>query len=138
MCIGNGKLVTLELEHNRLITIDLDCEDDWGEINIDEDGISIGNEEDGYTKVLRVFEELERDDDDPITSRYQTFAIVAEGDFIEWYLVRTMGFSCGYTLADLTELLAEFDIDINNIVLPECVWDYLTDEEKKRFPYIKD
>ena len=64
-CIGNGKMVGLALEGMRpdeLKWLDLDCDEDWGDIDCGtkEDGSSwaaVGNDEDGYTAVLKAYEE---------------------------------------------------------------------------------
>lgn len=62
-CIGEGKMVGLRLKGcNDLKWMDLDCEDDWGDIDcgVGEDGESwaaVGNDEDGYTEVEAAFED---------------------------------------------------------------------------------
>lgn len=64
-CIGNGKMVGLKLEGEKdLKWVDLDCEEDWGDLNCNLEGsgeasVSLGNDEDGYTKVVAAFEDAD-------------------------------------------------------------------------------
>ena len=122
-CCGTGKLVTFELQNSRLITLDLDCEEEWGDININDDNgepfIEIGNDEDGYVRAIRFFEELEKDNSDFISSKYHSFGIVSIDDVIEWVMVRMLCFCGGYNMYHLKQDLEKYGIDINNIYIPE-------------------
>ena len=62
-CIGEGKMVGLRLKGREdLKWMDLDCEEDWGDIDcgVGQDGeswVSVGNDEDGYIEVEAAFED---------------------------------------------------------------------------------
>ena len=64
-CIGPGKMVGLRIEGRAdRKWMDLDCEDDWGDLDcgVGEDGkswVSVGNDEDGYAKVIDAVEDAE-------------------------------------------------------------------------------
>ena len=55
---------------SRMVVVDLDCEDDWGEVEVMEaDGLRIrlGNDEDGYWRVKAAYEFI-----DPAQNRHET------------------------------------------------------------------
>lgn len=69
-CIGNGEVVTLEVTKviggktvRRLVDVDLDCDEDWGDLatyegrNGGRATAELGNDVDGYWKVVRAFGE---------------------------------------------------------------------------------
>ena len=63
-CIGKGKMVGLVLaggKPDELKWLDLDCDEDWGDLDCGANGdgspwAAVGNDEDGYKAVLKAYE----------------------------------------------------------------------------------
>jgi len=140
MVIGGGKMVKVELEDKRIVTLDLDCSDDWGDIRItpkydDAFGkepvkIELGNDCDGWFKIVRCWERIDKDgaDLDFIDEKYDTYIEANMDDFIEWVLIREIAYCEGMTIAEHKELMEEYGFKYENLYIPkewkECASDY--------------
>lgn len=125
------KRITFELIDRRLVTLDMNCEEDWGEVEVVPSGrngderIFIGNETMERVEAVRFFMEDEKDEyteEDSIKNRWKTYNEVFKGDVIREKLFGMCKYCCGYTLEDLKNDLKSYGFDVDRIYIPSELW----------------
>lgn len=132
MTIDDGKMVTLELVDNRIVTLDLDTDEDWGDINIYKDYktgdivCQLGNDADGYVNIRRVWSD--KDCEDFIDEKFNAMAEVPVTELIKWCLSREIAYCDGMSIAEHSKLMEEYGFDYDTLDIPddwkECATDY--------------
>lgn len=133
MTIGDGKIVCLELEDKRLVFLDLDTDEDWGDINIYKHyktgkiECELGNDVDGHKKILRVWESKDNEGDF-LDEKFNTYSEVDITDFIKWSLSREIAYCDGMSIAEHRKMMEEYGFDYDTLDIPddwkECAPDY--------------
>lgn len=135
MTIGEGKIVGLELKDGRLAWLDLDCEDDWGDVRVSHGKgasyvVELGNDEDGWKRVVGVFEEVgDGKRGDFVDGKYHPEHVRRSLDeLVKQVLIREIAYSCGLSIAEHRKIMEEYGFIYDAIDIPEewkeCAPDY--------------
>lgn len=126
MNIGSGKMVTVELEDNRIFTLDLDCQDDWVDLRVTQNSedksikVELGNDCEGWFKIVRCWEKIDKDgaDVDFIDMKYGTYIEVDIDDLVEWILIREIAYRKNMTTIEHKKMMEEYGFVYENLYIP--------------------